>query len=44
MKKDLEGLLEGLKAVIGQVDSLIERYDQLARTEKAKSKLKGSAR
>jgi len=45
IEKDLQGLLEGLKRVTGQVDSLIERCDKLARTEKkAKSKPKGSPR
>jgi len=44
IKEDLEGLLEGLKTVIGQVDSLIRRCDKLTRTEKAKSKPTGSPR
>ncbi|MDY6838398.1 MAG: hypothetical protein SWH78_10520 [Thermodesulfobacteriota bacterium] len=49
IERDLQGLLEGLKAVTGQIESLIERCDKLARAEgvgnkEAKSKPTGSPR
>ncbi|MDY6839600.1 MAG: hypothetical protein SWH78_16675 [Thermodesulfobacteriota bacterium] len=47
IEKDLQGLLEGLKAVTAQIDSLIDRCDKLPRAEgmgnkEAKSKPTGS--
>jgi hypothetical protein len=34
--KDVQALLEGLKAVTGQIDSLLRRCDKLARTQAGK--------
>ena len=47
IERDLQGLLEGLKAVTAQIDSLIDRCDKLTRAEgvgnkEAKSKPTGS--
>lgn len=49
IERDLQGLLEGLKALTAQIDSLIERCDKLTRGEgagnrEAKSKPTGSPR
>jgi len=38
IEKDLQGLLEGLKAVTGPMDSLIERCNKLARAEDVENK------